>query len=127
MPDSIASAVKLLWLSLILSAGILVWFIVETESRGLHVTGVAPWIIVSGLWVFAIILIPSRNNLARLGLLVMTAYNVLLVVSTIRHDPSVLASVRGLLEAAEVVVAALGCFQLVKKPGNDWFGPLTKI
>jgi hypothetical protein len=136
MPDSIASAVKLLWLSLIISAGSFVWasvvFSLSSEAPlAIFLSSVVQFATFGGLWAFAIIHIPRRNNLARLILLVMTAYLVylmlILVLKLIVLSYTFLFVAYVLLNVAQFAVAVLGCFLLVQKPGNDWFGPLTRV
>ena len=120
MPGSISLAAKLLWLSLLITVGIYVWGVV---NGGFSVRVLIRVAIPAAVWAFAIILFPTRNNLARLVILALTAYYVVMLLLGI----SGILSVVGLLGLASVVAAALGSFLLIQEPGNAWFGPLTNV
>jgi hypothetical protein len=121
MPEPIVNAVKLLWLSLGISAVIFVW----SMTYGFSFGALVRFAIVAGLWAFAITQIPARNNLARLGLLALTAYNAIMYLKVLLYVFSYLFSLPGLLSAASIAAAIAGCYLLVKDPADEWFGPLT--
>jgi hypothetical protein len=120
MPASISLAAKLLWLSLLISIGTYVWVVVK---GGFTVGGVIQFAIPAAVWAFAIILFPTRNNLARLVILALTVYYIVMLLVGI----SGILSVPGMLALASVAAAALGSFLLIQEPGNAWFGPLTNV
>lgn len=123
MPESIANAVKLLWLSLAIAALMFLWGL----TYGFYIGAVLRFAIVAGLWAFAITQIPARNNLARLGLLALTAYNAIMFLRLLTYALSYLFTIPGLLGAASVATAVLGCMLLVRDPADEWFGPLTSV
>ena len=123
MPEPIANAVKLLWISLGIAAFIFVWGMTYAFSFGALVR----FAIVAGLWAFAITLIPSRNNLARLGLLALTVYSVVMYLQVLLFYFGYLFTISGLLGLASLAAAVFGCYLLVKDPADEWFGPLTDV
>lgn len=123
MPEPIANAVKLLWLSLAIAGFIFLWGL----TYGFYVGAVLRFAIVAGLWAFAITQIPARNNLARLGLLALTAYDVIMFLQVLSYAFSYLFTIPGLLGIASIAAAVLGCLLLVRDPGDEWFGPLTSV
>ena len=123
MPEPITNAVKLLWLSLAIAAFIFLWGL----TYGFYIGAVLRFAIVAGLWAFAITQIPARNNLARLGLLALTAYNVIMFLRVLSYGFPYLFTIPGLLGAASIAAAVLGCLLLVRDPADEWFGPLTSV
>jgi hypothetical protein len=123
MPEPIANAVKLLWLSLAITGLIFLWSL----TYGFYTGAVLRFAIFAGLWAFAITQIPARNNLARLGILALTAYNVIMFLQVLSYAFSYLFTLPGLLGAASVAAAVLGCILLVRDPADEWFGPLTSV
>jgi hypothetical protein len=123
MPEPIANAVKLLWLSLAIAGFIFLWGL----TYGFYIGAVLRFAIVAGLWALAITQIPARNNLARLGLLALTAYDVIMFLQVLSYAFSYLFTVPGLLGAASIAAAVAGCILLVRDPADEWFGPLTSV
>lgn len=120
MPASISLATKLLWLSLLISIGTYVLAVIQGAFT---VGGLIQFAIPAAVWAFAIILFPTRNNLARLVILALTVYYVVMLLVGIGG----ILSIYGLLGLASVAAAALGSFLIVQEPGNAWFGPLTNV
>jgi hypothetical protein len=123
MPDQIANAVKLLWLSLAIAAFILVWALTSGFGFGAFLR----FAIFAGLWAFAITLLPAQNNLARLGLLALTTYKSIMFLQIVLIAFSYLFTLPGILGLASVAAAIWGCLLLVREPADQWFGPLTDV
>jgi hypothetical protein len=82
------------------------------------------------VWAGALILFPTRNNLARLVILALTAYYVVMTVLGILGLLSAF-SLSGLIyfliPLAATLAAAAGSFLIIQEEGNEWFGSLTDV
>lgn len=117
MPDRVSNAIMLLWLSLAISAASFLWAL----TYGFALNAVLMFVVTAGLWAFAIMLLPSRNNLARLAIMGVTVWHVINVVLNLGG----LFSLMGLIGVAVVAIAAFACFLLLQS--DDWFGSLTSV
>lgn len=117
MPDRVSNAILLLWISLAISAATFLWAL----TYGFNFKAVIIFAITAGLWAFAITLLPNRNNIARLAIMGVTAWNAINVVLNL----GMLFSLLGLLGVASVAIAAFACFLLFQS--DDWFGSLTNV
>lgn len=121
LPGDVANAVKLLWLSLMISTASFAMSLLS----GFSLSAILQFAIIGGLWAFAIILIPTRNNLARLGLLLLTGYMVVGYALAVLGAISILFTINGLLGLASLAAAVLGSLLLLKS--DHWFGSLTTV
>lgn len=117
MPGTVSNAILLLWVSLALSA---IPFVIALSSY-FSFSAIIRFAIPAALFAFAIILLPTRNNLARLAILVVTAWNLVNLILGLGG----LFSLWGLISLASIVVAAYACYLLLQS--DDWFGSLTTI
>ena len=121
MPKRVSNAILLLWLAIALSALPYVSNLLNASSIGDILRQILAFGYSNGLLAFAIILLPSRNNLARLAILAVTAANLLFLLLQL----SGMRPAWGVIAVASVGSAAYASYLLIQS--DDWFGTLRDI
>jgi hypothetical protein len=118
MPDHVSNAILLLWISLAMSVAVFLW---KALAYHYNLETVINFAIDACLRAFPIIFLSTRNNIARLLIIAVAAWNVLQVVFQLGSPITLL----GLIVIAHVAISAFACFRLFQS--NDWFGSLTNF